>query len=595
MLAFDQMIVFFVLGLTLSLFIWGRWRYDLVAIVAMLILTLAGIVPSAEAFYGFSHPAVITVAAVLILSRALMNSGMVDDIVRLMSRINRHPNLQFAILVSAVTICSAFMNNIGALALFMPVAIRMARKNQRSPSVLLMPLAFGSLLGGMITQIGTPPNIIIALFREQTEAQISFGMFDFAPVGSGVALVGIIFIVLLGWRLIPVRPGQKASEDLFEIDRYLTEVYVPKGSKFAGKRLLDLGHATEGDVTVVGHVRNKKKLPFFSPYRVFEEEDRLIIKANAEDLKEFLDVTGLMLVASRKLGKEDLRSDEITLMEAVVTSNSPLEGQTVRTINLRSIYGINLLGLSREGDRLKSRPDRIRFRAGDVLLLQGRAEALREVMSTLGCLPLVERGLKLGRPRLALGCVAIFSAALLLTTTGLIQIQVAFTAAAVLMILFGFVNLRELYESIEWPVIVLLGAMFPVSRALETTGGAKMIGEAIYGLAGDFSTWFTLALVLLITMLLSNVVNNAAAALLMAPVALSVAAGLGACADPFLMVVSVGASSAFLTPIGHQSNTLVMGPGGYHFGDYWRMGLPLSVLIAIVAVPLVLFFWPPGL
>jgi di/tricarboxylate transporter len=589
---FEQYIVFVTLFIVLALFIWGRWRYDLVAIIALLFLTLVGLIPGDEAFYGFGHPAVITVAAVLILSRALMNSGLVDSIARLLLRINQNPSLLFATLVAAVTLFSAFMNNIGALALFMPVAIRIARKNNRPVSLFLMPLAFGSLLGGLMTQIGTPPNIIISLFREDTAAGASFKMFDFAPVGVGVAIAGVIFIVLAGWRLIPCRKGQLSPEDLFAIDSYLTEVYVPEGSKFAGKRLLDLGHATEGDIVVVGHVRNKRKMPFFSPYRIFEEHDQIIIKANAEDLKEFLDVTDLKLTASRKLSEEDLRSDEISIAEVVVTTNSALERQTARSLNLRSIYGINLLGISREGARLNARPDQIRFRAGDVLLLQGRTEALREVMSTLGCLPLVERGLKLGQPRRIFLCVAIFAAALTATALGLVPIQIAFTGAAAAMLLAGLITLRELYESIDWSVIVLLGAMIPVSNALKTSGGAQTVGEAIYHLAGNYAAWAVLTILVIITILLSNVVNNAAAALLMAPIALSVAAGMGASADPFLMIVAVGASSAFLTPIGHQSNTLVMGPGGYHFGDYWRMGLPLTVIIVIVAVPLIMLVWP---
>ena len=588
----QQYLVFISLALILVLFIWGRWRYDLVSLVGLLALTLLGIIPGEEAFSGFSHPAVITVAAVLVISRALMNAGIVDSIVRFMARINQNFHMQLGTLVVAVTICSAFMNNIGALALFMPVALRMARKSKRSASIFLMPLAFGSLLGGLVTQIGTPPNIIISLYRLETGAAEPFRMFDFAPVGAGVALVGVIFIVAVGWYFIPCRQGRMSPEDLFKIENYLTEVYVPEGSKYAGKRLLDLGHATEGDVTVVGHVRNKKKLPFFSPYRVFNEGDHIIIKANTEDLKEFLEVTDLELTASRKLSAEDLSSDEINIVEAVVTANSALEKQTARSLNLRSVYGINLLGISREGAQLKTRPDRVVFRSGDVLLLQGRAEVLRSVMSSLGCLPLVERGLKLGQPKKVFLSLGIFAAALAATAVGFLPIQVAFMAAAVLLLLTGFISLRELYESIDWPVIVLLGAMIPVSKALETTGGAETIGMAIYTLAGDMTLWATLALLMLITTLLSNVVNNAAAALLMAPIAISIARGLSVSPDPLLMVVAVGASCAFLTPIGHQSNTLVMGPGGYHFGDYWRMGLPLTLLVILVAVPLVMMVWP---
>ena len=571
---------------------WGRWRYDIVALVGLLFLTLLGIIPGEKAFSGFSHPAVITVAAVLIISRALMNAGIVDSLVRIMARINQNFQLQLGTLVLAVTVCSAFMNNIGALALFMPVAIRMARKSKRSASIFLMPLAFGSLLGGLMTQIGTPPNIIISLYRLESGAAEPFRMFDFAPVGAGVALAGVLFIIAVGWYLIPCRQGRMSPEDLFKIENYLTEVYVPEGSKYAGKRLLDLGYATEGDVTVVGLVRNKKKLPFFSPYRVFNEGDHIIIKANAEDLKEFLENTGFELTASRKLSAEDLSSDEISIVEAVVTANSALEKQTARSLNLRSVYGINLLGISREGAQLKTRPDRVVFRSGDVLLLQGRVEVLRSVMSSLGCLPLVERGIKLGQPRKVFLSLGIFASALVLTAFGFLPIQVAFMAAAVLLLLTGFISLREMYESIDWPVIVLLGAMIPVSNALETTGGAQTIGVAIYTAAGNMAPWATLALLMLITTLLSNVVNNAAAALLMAPIAISIAKGLTVSPDPLLMIVAVGASCAFLTPIGHQSNTLVMGPGGYHFGDYWRMGLPLTLLVILVAVPLVMMVWP---
>lgn len=588
----DQYFVFATIVFVLILFIWGRWRYDLVAMIALLLLTIVGLIPGDQAFYGFSHPAVITVAAVLILSRALLNSGLVDSAVRLLSGINQSFHLQLAALVGAVTFCSAFMNNIGALALFMPIAIRMARKTKREPSFFLMPLAFGSLLGGMITQIGTPPNIIISMFREDTTAGMPFRMFDFAPVGLGVTLIGVLFIILTGWRLIPRRQGPLSPEDFFEIDKYLTEVYVPKGSKFSGKKLLDLGQATTGDIVVVGHVRKKRKIPFFSPYRTFDVDDHIIIKANAEDLKEFLDVTGLELTASRKLSEEDLRSDEIGITEAVVTANSSLDGQTARSLNLRTIYGINLLGISRKGVRLSARPDRIKLRAGDVLLLQGRTEVLQGALSSLGCLPLVERGLKLGKsPKMILG-LAIFAAALVIVTIGIVQIQIAFMAAAAVMLIAGFISLRELYESIDWPVIILLGAMIPVSKALETTGGAETIGNMIYTLTGDFSPWVILSIMMIITMLLSNVVNNAAAALLMAPIALSIAMGMGVSADPFLMTVCIGASSAFLTPIGHQSNTLVMGPGGYHFGDYWRMGLPLTLLIVFAAIPLIMLFWP---
>lgn len=589
---FDQYIVYITLILVLVLFVWGRWRYDIVAVMGLLFLTVAGIVPGAEAFTGFSHPAVITVAAVLMISRALMNAGLVDSVVRLMSNFNKNQFIQLAILVLAVTISSGFMNNIGALAIFMPVAIRMARKSGVSASIFLMPMAFASLHGGLMTQIGTPPNIIISLYRAETAAAVPFQMFDFTPVGAGVALVGALFVILIGWRLIPCREGEVSPEDIFKIEGYLTEVYVPENSKFAGKRILDLGRAIDGDITVVGHVRDRKKLPFLSPYRTFNAGDHIMIKANAEDLKDFLEVTGLELAESRKLSQEDLSSDEITVMEAVVTANSEMEKQTARSLDLRSVYGINLLGISRAGAHLRARPDRISFKVGDVLLLQGRVEVLQSVLSKLGCLPLVERGLKVGQPRKLAVSFVIFASALFLAAFGIIPIQISFMAAALAMILFGVLPLREIYNSIDWPVIVLIGAMIPVSQALETTGGAQTIANSIVFVAGNAAPWVTLTVVLVATMFLSDIVNNAAAAVLMAPIVIGVAKGMGVSADPFLMSVALGASCAFLTPIGHQSNALVMGPGGYKFGDYWRMGLPLEIIIVLVGIPLIMMVWP---
>ena len=588
----QQYIVFITLFLVLVLFAWGRWRYDIVALMALLFLTITGVVPGAEAFLGFGHPAVITVAAVLVVSRALLNSGMVDTIVRLLARVGENPIVQLGALVVAVSVCSSFMNNIGALALFMPVAIRMARKNQRSPSLFLMPLAFGSLLGGLITQVGTPPNIIISLFRAEVNGGEPFRMFDFAPVGGGVALVGVLFIVFIGWRLMPMRKGQLSPEELFEIKDYITEIRVPEDCKFVGKRLRELENATDADVLVVGYVRDGQKLPAPSPNRVLRAGDSVIVKANADVIQELLDVTGLELDGSEKIGAEDLSSDEICVMEVTLTPTSVVQGRTARSLNLRSRYGVNLLGVAREGGRLRARPDSISLRAGDVLLLQGNTETLQEVMPNLGLLPLAERGLRLGQPRRVVLAMGIFAVAIALAAFGYLSVQVAFTTAAVVMVLSGFLSLKEIYESVDWPIIILLGTMIPVSQALETTGGAHLIAGSIINIAGNLAPWAVLPIVLVVTMLLSNIVNNAAAAVLMAPIAVSIAAGMGASVDPFLMSVAIGASCAFLTPIGHQSNTLVMGPGGYKFGDYWRMGLPLEVIIVLIGIPMILLVWP---
>lgn len=485
------------------------------------------------------------------------------------------------------------MNNVGALALLLPIAIRMARKNGHSPSTLLMPLSFGSLLGGMTTLIGTPPNIIIASFRAQTDSG-PFRMFDFTPVGIGVALAGILFLSLMGWRLIPQRKGQLSPEELFRIEDYVAEVRVPEGSKLARKFLHEVEETVESDVTVVGLVRGDRKLLAPSSYERLEAGDILIVEADSEALKSFLDATKLELIGDEKEHDDkSLGSDEVNIIEAIVKPNSPLEGNTAWTFNLRWRYGINLLGVARQGSRLKQRLKSIQFQAGDILLLQGPRERLQETLSVVGCLPLAERGLRFGPQRLALS-LTIFALSIAAAAAGFLAAPIALASGAVLMVLFKLVSLREAYDSIDWPIIVLLGAMLPVGTAMETTGAADLVANGLLDISGQLPPVATLIIVFLGVMFLSDIVNNAAAAVLMAPIATSVAQGMGASADPFLMAVAVGASSAFLTPIGHQSNTLVMGPGGYKFSDYARMGFPLEVIIVLVAVPLILWFWPLG-
>jgi di/tricarboxylate transporter len=587
----QQVIVFGVLLLALVLFIWGKWRYDIVALLALLTVTVTGIIPGDQAFAGFGHPAVITVAAVLVVSRGLLNAGIVDVIAQKLARVGNRPTYQVATLTALVTFLSAFMNNVGALALMMPVAIRMARKNGRSPSLLLMPLAFGSLLGGLITLIGTPPNIIVATFRAQNGLE-PFHMFDFTPVGLGVAVVGLLFITLVGWRLVPQRKGQASRQEMFQIENYITEVRISSESGLVGRSLRDIHTTPDMEVIVVGLVRDKRRLPAPSSFERLRAGDILIVEANSEDLKVLTDSLKLELVGSKKLGEEALQSNMVSIMEAVIRPGSPMAGKTVRTLNLRWQYGINLLAISRQGVRLRARLSSVRFRAGDVLLLQGPTGTFPEVLSSLGCLPLAGRGLNLGQSRRLLLSIAILGIALAVAAVGLLPVQVAFVGAAVAMLLTNLLSLAEAYESIDWPIIVLLGAMIPVGQALEMSGGADLIARQVLKLADGATPVTTLFVVLVGTMFLSDLVNNAAAAVLMAPIAVTIAEGLGASADPFLMCVAIGASCAFLTPIGHQSNTLVMGPGGYRFGDYWRMGLLLEIIIVLTALPLIVRFFP---
>jgi len=587
----DETIVGIVLFITLILFIWGKWRYDIVALLALLSLVFLGIVPAKDAFFGFGHPAVITVAAVLVVSRGLENSGLVILIANWLRHLHATPIIQVTALTGIIAILSAFMNNIGALAILMPVALVMARENNYSPSLVLMPLAFGSLLGGMMTMIGTPPNIIIANFRVRSSGY-PFEMFDFTPVGLGVAIVGILFISLIGWRLIPKRKGLVSPEELFEIETYLTELRVPEESKLQGVSIGKLEESTKSDVLVMGIVRNRQKINSPSTHEKLKKKDVLIVETDSEGMRELTESGQLELVGDKDLGKEMLKSDSYRMMEAVITPRSSIIGKHAGSLNLRWRFGIHLLAVARQGVRIRERLNKITLRSGDVLLLRGKDPEIHEALSSLGCLPLAERGLRIGAQRNIIFSTLIFAIAILCAAFSVVPVQISFVAAAVVMYMTGIIRTRELYENIDWPIIVLLGAMIPVGRALETTGGAEHIAGSIVSLAGDVHPLILVTLILTISMFLSDLINNAAAAILMAPIGIQVAQEIKASPDPFLMSVAIGASCAFLTPIGHQSNALVFGPGGYKFQDYWKLGLPLEILIIIVSIPLLAHFWP---
>ncbi len=582
-----------ILAVMLVLFATSKVRYDLVALMGLITVTLMGAIPAEEAFLGFGHPAVITVAAVLIISRGLLNSGLVDALVGLVSRVGDNLIIQIAVLTSLVAVCSAFINNVGALALFMPVALKIASRSGNPASGLLMPMAFGSLLGGLTTLIGTPPNIIIATFRAEAGLE-AFRMFEFAPVGGLIAISGVVFIVLVGWRLVPRRKGATSPEDRFDIGTYLTELRIPEGSSAEGKPLSAID---EGDheISVVAIARGERRLPAPSRTRILRRDDVLIVRADTDNLKYLTDDLGMEMAEDSDPAEGTVRPEDLVLAEVVVAPGSRAEGRTAVNLNLRRRYGVNLLGVSRQGSSLRGRLGNVRLRAGDVLLLQVGEEPVADILPEMGFLPLAERGLKLGMPRRLMASGGVFALALLAAAVGLVPAQVSLVTAALAMVLIGLIAPREIYDSIDWSIIVLLGAMIPVSAALETTGGAQFIADGLLALSSRTPPWMTVTIVLVGTMFLSDLVNNAAATVLVAPIALRVAIGMGASPDPLLMAVAIGASCAFLTPIGHQSNTLVMGPGGYQFGDYWRMGLPLEIIVVLVGVPALLWIWPLGL
>ena len=593
----DEAIVYGVLILTLALLVSGRLRYDLVALGALLILTVVGIVPASEAFLGFAHPAVVTVAAVLILSRALQNSGVIDALGDWFSHVGQRLTAQIAALSALVAVMSGFMNNVGALSLLMPLAIRVAKSANRPYSPYLMPLAFASLLGGMTTMIGTPPNIIISAFRQDATGA-AFGMFDFTPVGVGVALCGVVFIALVGWRLIPSRQSQGTLGETIDIESYMTELRVSEDSRFAGKLVGDMVETINEDVAIVGLIRNGVAYGAPSSYQIIDTGDVFIIEANPDDLNAFIAETGFTLDVSGDIPSDigrTVNAEDVVVLEAVVVPNGRVDGRTARSLRMHAAFGVNLLGVSRRGASLVTRVSRVVLKAGDVLLLQGKTEVVQSALPSLNLLPLAERDLHVGQSRGMIFPLAVFAGAILLTALDILPIQVSLMAAVALLLVSRALTMQAAYQAIDWPVIVLLGAMIPVGAALETTGGAARIAAIVTDMGGAYPPWAILAIILIVTMLLSAVINNATAVILMAPIGIGVADAIGASVDPFLMAVTIGGSCAFLSPIGHQSNTIVMGPGGYRFGDYWKMGLPLEIIIVAVSIPLIMRFWPLGL
>ena len=639
----DQITVLLILGLVVGLFLWGKWRHDLVAVMALVACVLSGLIPTQDAFNGFGHPAVVTVACILIMSKALQLSGAVEVMARYVIPAKGGVMLSLAALTGLGALLSSFMNNVGAMVLLMPIALKLATRLGIPPGRMLMPLAFATIFGGMTTLIGTPPNLIVSGFRaDMAGGKGGFGMFDFSAVGVPVALLGVAFIALIGWRMVPKRQTQ--GMDGFNTGAYVTEARIRDESKFVGKTLGDMEAVLdESGGQIVGMVRRGMRISAPSSYRVLRAGDILIIEASADSLSTVLTSAGLKLEESvrppepatdapavdvaadvavvssaaaavagtlpntqatgavdkdgtdkesKDKESQSVDTDDIVLIELVMLPGSVMVGQSASDMSLRTRYGLNLLAVSRQGNRSVQRLRTMLLRAGDILLLQGPPNTIADFASDTGCVPLAERELLIPNKRKAIQASVIMALAVTAAATGLMPAAIAFLAGALVTVLVRALPLRQLYTAIDWPVIILLGALFPLANAMQTTGAADVVARGLMDSIAQGNPIIALALVLIVTMTLSDVMNNAATAAVMCPIAIGSAGALGVNVDPFLMAVAIGASCAFLTPIGHQNNTLILGPGGFKFGDYWKLGLPLEILVVAVSMPLLLWAWP---
>jgi len=607
----DQSQLFILLICVFGFLVWGRFRYDLVAFTALLVALVLELVPSEDAFSGFGHPATIVVALVLIVSKGLFNSGAVEIIVNLVTGAvrrltkkfpNRETESHITFMSISAAALSAFMNNVAALAVLMPADVQAATKAKRSPSLSLMPLSFASILGGMITLIGTPPNIIVAEIRGSQSGVEPFGMFDFASVGLWCALSGILFLILFGTKIIPKRKGGMASSEQFNLANYIAELKVPEGSVIQGRRVRELDReAKANNIEILGLYRKGKRLPGFARREEIRAEDVLVIDGAPADIESTVGELDLEYVGA---GDELQKEDRLELLEVVVAAGgasgggraTPLAGSSAKKKDLLQRHHVSLVGVSRGGIRFRKKLRELTIKVGDVLLLLGSEGRLNRVLEIdkWSLLPLRDRGHRLLQRNWAWASVLSFATFILIASLGILGLPIALGIVAAIYVFFDWVSIERVYDAIEWPIIVLLGCMIPIGAALQDTGGTTLIANALLTLSAEFgqSPRLALALLVLVTMTLSDVMNNAATAVIAAPLAIEIADKLNLSADPFLMGVAVAASCAFLTPIGHQNNTLIMGPGGYRFGDYWRLGLPLEILVVCVAVALIPYYWP---
>ena len=585
----DQFLLSATLIALLCLFIWGKVRYDALAIGALFVLVVLEIIPANDAFAGFAHPAVVTVALVLIISQGLKNSGLTGLVGKLIGT-RTFTEFQFLIcLLFIAAILSSFINNIGALAILLPITLNICQKMEWHASKFLMPLAFACILGGMNTAIGTPPNIIISEYKA-TISSSGFNFFDFSYVGIVITLLSILFIALLGNKFILLRNTGSKTENLIDLKGYLFEVSVNDGSSAIGMTLYKFKKQAGEDTEILGIVSENGSIKKVQNNMQIKSGQILVIKTPPDDISNILDVFGFSI--PKELHSFD--EDDLEEIEVMITPGSRLIGRKYDFFLKLAFEELNLLGLWRKGSKYRTRLTRETFKAGDVLLLGVRdldEEDVSNKIKHLGLMPIRQRELQTipSRSRLLKGLI-FFSLSIFLVSFNYLS-----AAAAFLLCVLGFARIKiidsNFYREIDWPIIVMLAAMIPIGTALQTTGLSDVIASSISEYASDLSLFWILFTILLVTMATTDIINNAATAVIMAPISTGIALELGYAIEPFLMVVAVGASCAFLTPIGHQCNTVVMGPGNYKFTDYWRLGLPMDILIILVSIPMILFVW----
>jgi di/tricarboxylate transporter len=583
-------LLFFIIFLSIILFISGIWRYEVVACLALLTSVILGIIPYAKAFSGFSNPAVIIAGTVMVLSKAITKTGYMHSVTRIFELFPNNTTMHVAILTGTSLLFSSLMNNISAIGILMPIAIYISREHKKSAALVLMPLAFGALLGGSLTLISSPSNLLISAYRAQALGH-GYNMFDFSLLGLIVAIVGVIFISIIGWRLIPKREG-KTGELLYQIPDYITEVKVEADSAFVKKTIREIHQMDSVEFDIIGIIRRKKKMFSFTKNEKVRANDILIIEATPEAMAKLMSIGKLQLAHDKGLSAFNFSSDEFEVIEAVIPAASSVISQSSQTMRLRSRYSINLLAISRAGSYMKKKLNETALQAGDVVLLQGNVETLGETVTNLGFVPLAERNFSIGMQKKHYLLFFIYLIAIAISSLQILPVEIAFSCAVLALIIFNVTTVRAAYDSVEWGVIFLLGGLIPLGEAMQTTGATQLLSTHFIAMTAHCSTLCVLTLIMVITMILSNLINFIAAAVVMVPIVIQITQGLHMNVDAGLMCIIIGTNCAFLTPIAHECSVLVLSPGGYKFSDFFRLGLPLQLIALVVSIPTIAWLWP---
>ena len=576
----------------LILFATEKLRVDVVALLVLISVGVLGLIPAKELFSGFSNSAVITVWAVYMVSGGLFKTGVANAMGTAILKIAGNTESRLiATIMLTVGVLSAFMNNVGATAMLLPAVVGISRVTKVAVSKLLIPLAFASLLGGAMTLIGTPANILATGILAERGLP-TFGFFEFAPMGIVVLVTGVLYMVLIGRRLLPVREGALGREEVYNIRDYVTEVRVSPESSLIGKTLLESRLGQDFDLTVLALQRENGKQPRLRRDIVIQIGDLLVVESSASDLMAARQSLGLTVEAERNFDLGSLERGDVQLIEATLAPRSHIVGRSLRDVRFRDRYGFTALAISRQGEVITQRLRDVPLKFGDSLLLQGpprRVKQLQEGENFLVLEPIETEQFRRNKAPIAVAALVL---AIGLAIFAGMAISLAMVIAAVIMILAGALRIEEAYESVDWRTVFLVAGMLPLGLAMELTGTARLLADVILGVFGPFGALATLAGIYLLAALITQPMSNAAAIVLIVPIALDTAAGMGANYKTFTMAVVIGAATSFLSPVGHKANVLVFGPGGYKFTDYARVGAILTVLLLIVSMIFLPIFWP---